>query len=146
MDTEKNAVVVNLPAHTNFQEGCVFLLMVNLLSKFEDHPIRDLMHEGHQWVWEKTKSVRRYEVLTAVPRLALRVVNKGTKFSADHIHFYWVTFRHTFYTFSLFYLHAYARYLVGDSGNPPLFLVHAEIKKKKQSELHTLLHITITCL
>ena len=52
----------------------------------------------------------------------------------------------TFYTFSLFYLRAYARYLVGDSGNPPLFLVHAEIKKKKQSDLHTLLHITITCL
>ena len=43
----------------------------------------------------------------------------------------------TFYTFSLFYLRAYARYLVGDSGNPPLFLVHAEIKKKN-SQSYTL--------
>ena len=44
----------------------------------------------------------------------------------------------TFYTFSLFYLRAYARYSVGDSGNPPLFLVHAEIKKQKNNRTYTL--------
>ena len=73
-------------------------------DKFEDQSIRDLMHKGHQWVWETTKSIRRYQVMKSVPRLALRVVNKGTKFSADHIHFYWVTFRHNLsYIFSILF-------------------------------------------
>ena len=116
MDTEKNAVVVNLPAHTNFQQVCVFFGMVNLLSKFEDQSIRDLMHKGHQWVWETTKSIRRYQGMKSVPRLALRVVNKGTKFSADHIHFYWVTFRQNLsYIFSILFTRVPT--FLGDSGN-----------------------------
>ena len=56
VDPDKVAAVVNLPAPKNVHEVCVFLGMVNHLSKFAEHladktkPIRDLMQKDSQWV------------------------------------------------------------------------------------------------
>ena len=92
VDPDKVAAVVNLPAPKNVHEVCVFLGMVNHLSKFAEHladktkPIRDLMQKDSQWVWG-TPQQQAFEeiksILTAAPVLALYDPNKDTKVSAD---------------------------------------------------------------
>ena len=68
MDPDKVAAVVNLHAPKNCHEVCLFLGMVNHLSKFVDYladktkPMWDLnMQKDSQWVWGNTptKSMRR---------------------------------------------------------------------------------------
>ena len=92
VDPDKESAVVNLPVPKNVHEVCVFLGMVNHLSKFEVHltemtkPIRDLMQKDHQWVWGPPQQKAFEEIkssLTKAPVLALNDPNKETKVSAD---------------------------------------------------------------